>query len=328
MNLDWLTTLGVADQSLEAQLAKRDLAKKAALVSNLAKMQEDFRQNREQEQFRQEQLKEQSLLRQATLRQAQAYHDQTQQDRQDALDRQEYDTGVENLKSNISHGVVPRVTSQRLHDLISRFEGTGNLSQVPNPTVQPGEGDPNQENLPEWYYMRAAAEDQIHKADMAEKKAAAIEKARAHSQSLQDEANYRANEKAKRDQAQEEREVKLFNERFATAVANRKAAEKRLEVHPGAAVAIGKRAKEIMAAQGGLSGMWNYISGAQQQHLNEAEAYAQAAQEVEHLPNIDTGGPEPKVAVSTGGRGGAPAGAAGKTITTTINGKTVTIVKH
>jgi hypothetical protein len=318
MNLDWLTTLGVADQGMDAQLAKRSLQKNAALVQNLAKMTEDVRSAKASEELRRQQIEEQTLLRKATLDQTKAYRDQNEEDRKKAEDFTRYNGVVDNYRAGAGQGVTQTITDPAIHDLIVAHEGSGAMTPMAageGPGQGSGEGTAS---LPGWYYQKELAEKIALKAEQEQKR-------QAHSQKLQDENMALANQREKREQAQEADRVKREEQ-------NRTLREQRIQkankdtsafmdpiTKAGLTGAVTRRAKEIMNEH---SGLWATLTGADRD-VNEAEAWAQAADDV-YQEGIKNGrihpGPNPVSREvpgggarmgGAGGRGGQPGGGAG-----------------
>ena len=306
MNLDWLTTLGVADQSLEAQLAKRDLSKKAALVQSLAKTQEDFRQNRAQEDFRNRQLEENTLLRKATQDYAEA---QRQWMRQEASKRDrlsQYNTTSDNLQRQVAGGQAP-VLGDEQAQLMTEFEGPTAITDRQVAGSPPGEGDDSEIRI-EHVYRQQEAEAAALKAKHEEQRRETEQKNRLRDQQIQErelqlreKANQRAEaEEARRQQREKDRQVAVQD--------RRKALEANLKkLPPQLSPAVKARAEQIISEN---SSIWDMLPWAdKEENITDAwvKAYNETVEKVHPGVVKDAPlGPGTAIPPSGGGRGAGP----------------------
>lgn len=303
MDLDWLTTLGVADQSLEAQLARRDLSKKLAMVKDLAEMTQRKRVTDQEMGLREKALEEQGLLRRATQAQTQAYRDEMTRRANVDDERQDYNTLSDNLQRQVANGVAPTLDEKSATLMRKHGEG-GAITDRQIAGSPPGEGDDSQMQF-EHVYRQHEADVAASKAKMAEQIKAEQEKRAKRDQQIQErelklreDAATRAENEEKRKQAREKDRQQAVNDKRKQLDASLK------KLPPQLGPAVKKRAEEIISQRSSILDMLPWAD--KEDSVTDAwiEAYTEVADKAAKQ-GIIPAGPGPAVQPGpSGGRGG------------------------
>lgn len=182
MPISWSTALGAQDQSLEAQMARRDVSKLQNMLLNVSKEGENRRQFGEEQKFKEKQLEETSALRKSQ-------QEYLQHERQAAAERARIDDTRQNYTA-LTSGQKPGMSYTASQMPLIREHGReADYEQNPN--------DPNR-----FIYMRHEAERLAAKAKQDEELEIAREKRQQEAQKIaqaQLELSRKAGERADKD---------------------------------------------------------------------------------------------------------------------------------